>query len=53
MRFKLIMKVKQYNNNSLLKWSPDGKLLLFGLLNGEIQMYDNTGNLIVSDYLKA
>ena len=32
----------------LFKWSPSGKILLMGLENGDIQMYDNTGNLIVS-----
>ncbi|XP_013413466.1 WD repeat-containing protein 35-like [Lingula anatina] len=28
------------------KWSPDGKILLFGMTNGEIQVFDNTGNFI-------
>lgn len=31
-----------------VEWSPDSKTLLFGLGNGEIQIYDNNGNLIVS-----
>lgn len=30
-----------------VEWSPSGKILLMGLENGDIQMYDNTGNLIV------
>ncbi|KAI0210975.1 WD repeat-containing protein 35 [Lamellibrachia satsuma] len=29
-----------------VEWSPDSRLLLFGLTNGEIQMYDNTGNFL-------
>ncbi|XP_066559744.1 WD repeat-containing protein 35 isoform X2 [Amia ocellicauda] len=28
-------------------WSPDSKILLFGMANGEIHMYDNLGNFIV------
>ncbi|XP_064652091.1 WD repeat-containing protein 35-like [Lineus longissimus] len=27
-------------------WSPDGKILLFGMVNGETQIYDNGGNFI-------
>ncbi|XP_076282876.1 intraflagellar transport protein Oseg4 [Lasioglossum baleicum] len=26
-----------------VQWSPDGKLLLFGLKNGEVHLYDNQG----------
>lgn len=29
-------------------WSPDSKILLFGMANGEIHIYDNQGNFIVS-----
>ncbi|MEE6476886.1 hypothetical protein FKM82_011258 [Ascaphus truei] len=29
-------------------WSPDSKILLFGMANGEIHLYDNQGNFIVS-----
>ncbi|KAG5266079.1 hypothetical protein AALO_G00249550 [Alosa alosa] len=28
-------------------WSPDSKVLLFGMANGEIHIYDNQGNFIV------
>ncbi|KAJ8387955.1 hypothetical protein AAFF_G00148890 [Aldrovandia affinis] len=28
-------------------WSPDSKILLFGMANGEIHIYDNQGNFIV------
>ena len=31
-----------------LQWSPDGKILLFGMVNGEVHNYDNLGNFIVS-----
>lgn len=31
-----------------VEWSPDGKILLFGMTNGEIHTYDNSGNPIVS-----
>ncbi|CAG2226168.1 IFT121 [Mytilus edulis] len=27
-------------------WSADGKILLFGMTNGEVHIYDNTGNFI-------
>ena len=33
------------------KWSPDGKIILFGVATGEIHIYDNMGNFIVSDTL--
>ncbi|XP_045482678.1 WD repeat-containing protein 35 isoform X2 [Harmonia axyridis] len=29
-----------------VQWSPDGKLLLFGLKTGEVQVYDNQGSFI-------
>ena len=29
---------------SLIEWSPDGKLMLFGTPDGEIRVYDNNGN---------
>ncbi|MCI4376852.1 hypothetical protein PGIGA_G00193590 [Pangasianodon gigas] len=28
-------------------WSPDSKILLFGMANGEIHIYDNQGNFIM------
>uniref|UniRef100_A0A3Q2CBS3 WD repeat-containing protein 35 n=1 Tax=Cyprinodon variegatus TaxID=28743 RepID=A0A3Q2CBS3_CYPVA len=28
-------------------WSPDSKILLFGMANGEVHIYDNQGNFIV------
>ncbi|KAK2578200.1 hypothetical protein KPH14_011656 [Odynerus spinipes] len=36
---------KELKNISLcsVQWSPDGKLLLFGLKNGELHLYDNQG----------
>ncbi|GJQ65754.1 hypothetical protein Trydic_g11986 [Trypoxylus dichotomus] len=27
-----------------VQWSPDGKLLIFGLRNGQVHLYDNLGN---------
>ena len=32
----------------LLQWSPDGKKILFGIASGEVHVFDNTGNFIVS-----
>ena len=32
----------------LFQWSPDGKKILFGMVNGEVHIFDNTGNFIVS-----
>ncbi|KAJ8321655.1 hypothetical protein KUTeg_000126 [Tegillarca granosa] len=29
-----------------VEWSPDGKLILFGMTNGEVHVYDNSGNFI-------
>lgn len=29
-------------------WSPDSKILLFGMANGEVQIFDNQGNFVVS-----
>ncbi|XP_060579333.1 WD repeat-containing protein 35-like [Ruditapes philippinarum] len=29
-----------------VEWSPDGKILLFGMANGEVHNYDNLGNFI-------
>ena len=31
---------------SLIEWSPDGKLMIFGTPEGEVRVYDNTGNPI-------
>lgn len=31
-------------------WSSDSKVLLFGMANGEIHIYDNQGNFIVSSW---
>ena len=30
-----------------VEWSPDSLLLLFAHTNGEIHVYDNTGNFVV------
>lgn len=35
---------------SKVTWSPDGKLLLFGLKNGQLHLYDNQGNFLVNTY---
>ena len=32
-----------------VEWSPDGKMLLFSLRNGEVHVYDNQGSFTVSD----
>lgn len=29
-------------------WSPDSKILLFGMASGEVQIFDNQGNFVVS-----
>lgn len=34
-----------------MTWSADSKILLFGMANGEIHIYDNQGNFIVSVYV--
>ena len=41
---------KELKGNQLahVAWSPDSKILLFGMANGEVQIYDNQGNFIVS-----
>ena len=31
-----------------VQWSPDAKKILFGIANGEVQVFDNVGNFIVS-----
>lgn len=31
-----------------VEWSPDGKMLLFSLRNGEVHVYDNQGSFTVS-----
>ena len=31
-----------------VEWSPDGKNIVFGISNGEVQIFDNTGNFCVS-----
>ncbi|XP_030756020.1 WD repeat-containing protein 35 isoform X2 [Sitophilus oryzae] len=30
-----------------VQWSPDGKLLLFALKNGQLHLYDNQGNFVM------
>lgn len=32
---------------SQVDWSPDSKMILFGLSTGEVHLYDNTGTFIV------
>lgn len=41
---------KELKGNQLahVAWSPDSKILLFGMANGEVHIYDNQGNFIVS-----
>lgn len=41
---------KELKGNQLahVAWSPDSKILLFGMANGEVQIFDNQGNFIVS-----
>uniref|UniRef100_A0A6V7J502 Uncharacterized protein n=1 Tax=Bracon brevicornis TaxID=1563983 RepID=A0A6V7J502_9HYME len=41
---------KELKNTSLarVQWSPDGKLLLFGLKNGNIHLYDNQGAFLMN-----
>lgn len=41
---------KELKGNQLAHaaWSPDSKILLFGMANGEVQIFDNQGNFIVS-----
>ncbi|KAG9494630.1 hypothetical protein GDO78_002132 [Eleutherodactylus coqui] len=34
-------------------WSPDSKILLFGMANGEIHLYDNQGSFIVKMVLSC
>ena len=34
-----------------VEWSPDSRLLLFSLANGEVHVYDNTGGFVVSEML--
>lgn len=40
---------KELKHTSLcgVQWSPDGKLLLFALKNGQLQLYDNQGNFVM------
>ena len=33
---------------SNVEWSPDGKNIIFGMTNGEVQIFDNQGNFCVS-----
>lgn len=33
---------------SQVDWSPDSKMILFGLSHGEVQLFDSTGTYIVS-----
>lgn len=41
---------KELKNTILtsVQWSPDNRLLLFGIKNGEVHLYDNQGIFIVS-----
>ncbi|XP_075964142.1 WD repeat-containing protein 35 [Anarhichas minor] len=40
---------KELKGNQLahVAWSPDSKILLFGMANGEVHIYDNQGNFII------
>nr|XP_012150631.1 PREDICTED: WD repeat-containing protein 35 isoform X2 [Megachile rotundata] len=46
---------KELKNVSLaaVQWSPDGKLLLFGLKNGEVHLYDNQGVFLTKLHIIA
>lgn len=41
---------KELKNVALtgVQWSPDSRLLLFSLRNGEVHLYDNQGTFVVS-----
>lgn len=41
---------KELKNTVLtgVQWSPDGRLLLFSIRNGEMHLYDNQGTFVVS-----
>lgn len=43
---------KELKNTSLsnVQWSPDGRLLLFSLRNGELHLYDNQGTFVVNSF---
>ena len=45
---------KELKNTSLsaVQWSPDNRLLLFAIRNGEVHLYDNQGIFIVSNCYK-
>lgn len=36
-----------------VQWSPDGKLLIFSLRNGEVHAYDNQGNFIMKLHIQC
>lgn len=40
---------KELKNTALtgVQWSPDGRLLLFSIRNGELHLYDNQGNFVM------
>lgn len=40
---------KELKNTTLtgVQWSPEGRLLLFSLRNGELHLYDNQGTFVV------
>lgn len=44
---------KELKNTNLtgVQWSPDNRLLLFSLANGECHLYDNQGNFAVNSLL--
>lgn len=35
---------------SQVDWSPDSKMILFGMSNGQVHLYDNTGTFIVKKF---
>lgn len=41
---------KELKNTSLtgVQWSPDSRLLIFSLRNGEVHLYDNQGTFVVN-----
>ena len=38
---------------SNVEWSPDGKNIIFGVTNGEVQIFDSQGNFCVSIHTRC
>lgn len=37
----------------LSQWAPDGKMIIFGMANGEIHIFDSLGSFMVSAWMGA